>query len=129
MGRVLWFTSDRFPVGSDFETNPGIYGKPLAVWLEQQLATRGVETDGVLAEDFGWLVMLKADYRLWIACANEADSHDRWGVYVVAETGLLKRLLGRIDPSGKVAEVEAHIESILESTEGVSEMEWERLRF
>jgi len=59
-GPQVTFTTDFFkPIaGEEEETNPGRYGKALAQWLAQQLKERGVSAEGVIPEDFGWVVMV-----------------------------------------------------------------------
>ncbi|MFO1495166.1 MAG: hypothetical protein U1F26_10965 [Lysobacterales bacterium] len=70
--------------GEDAETNPGVYGKALARWIADGLQRRGVAVAGVVAEDWGWCVLLASrPYRLWIGCGNvqEEPSPDRWTWY------------------------------------------------
>src|SRR5262249_30561019 len=71
---IVVFKSQHFRVepGEDKETNPGIYGKALAQWILQKLKARGYEVDDdLVAEDFGWLVMLRGyPFMLWVGCAS-----------------------------------------------------------
>jgi len=69
------FRSSKFPPyeGEEEQINPGLWGKRLAEYLVQKLAERGIETEEMVAEDWGWYVPAPK-----IACANpccEALSH------------------------------------------------------
>lgn len=128
MDRLLTFTSTAFPVepGEDRQTNPGLYGKALAHWLREQLTARGVTTEGVIPEDFGWLVMISHQpCLLWVGCCSEDDSHSQWRVFVAAEPSLLQRLFRKVDPRPRVAEIEQHLEAILHAHPGVQDLQWE----
>lgn len=128
MNRLLTFTSTAFPVqpGEDQATNPGLYGKALAGWIREQLAARGVGTEGVIPEDFGWVVMIsRQPFLLWVGCCSEDDSTRQWRLFVAAEPGLLQRLLRRVDPRPRVAEIEQHLEAILRANPDVQDLRWE----
>src|SRR5215831_8190559 len=67
------FTSSALPIepGEDKETNPGIYGKALAIWVAQKMRDRGFTIAEVLPEDFGRIVIVRRKpFMLWIGCAN-----------------------------------------------------------
>jgi len=50
------FRSRKFPPYEDEEEqiNPGLWGKRLAEYLVQKLAEKGIQTDPIIAEDWGW---------------------------------------------------------------------------
>ena len=52
------FRSSKFPPyeGEEQQINPGLWGKRLAEYLVQKLAERGIETEEMVAEDWGWYV-------------------------------------------------------------------------
>lgn len=119
---LLEFRSTIFEVadGEDEETNPGIYGKSLAAWLASQLRVPDVD---VIAEDFGWCVPVKSsEHRVYVACASEDDSRERWRVFVFAEGGFVKRLLGRDTGVAEVASLFARVKQMLEANSGISEI-------
>ena len=71
---LLKFQSSAFAVipGEDEETNPGIYGKALAVWLGERLRAVDVCAGTVIGEDCGWCVPVKSPpYSLYVACPND----------------------------------------------------------
>lgn len=108
----LWFTSPLYRIepGEDAETNPGCYGKHLAGWLADQLAADGRDVEPLIAEDWGWCVMVQRDpFPLWVGVSNVRDDasidsgtvprgHEVvWSCVVTAELSLLRRLWRRPD--------------------------------
>jgi len=68
------FYSDLFEIDprEDEETNPFCYGKSLAEWVLARFKQLGYDPEPVIAEDWGWCVMLKRDpFMLWIGCGND----------------------------------------------------------
>jgi hypothetical protein len=68
-----WFTSSLFEIepGEDKETNPGCYGRQLAVWLRKQLQERGHTVEPIINEDWGRCLMCSRDpFLLWVGCGN-----------------------------------------------------------
>jgi len=55
------FRSDKFPPydGEQKEINPGLWGKRLAEYLQNNLAHYGVKVTGIGSEDWGWMVELE----------------------------------------------------------------------
>ena len=122
------FQTDFFkPIsGEDEETNPGRYGKALAQWLAEQLEKRGVTVEGVIPEDFGWVVMLsRKPYMLWLGCGNTDGTTNEWSVFPVAETSMLQRLFKRVDPAPEIEKLKVHLSELLPSIPGVSNVVWE----
>lgn len=67
------FRTDLFLIDpqEDVETNPFCYGKALAEWIRTKFGELGYQPEPVIAEDWGWCVMLKRDpFALWIGCGN-----------------------------------------------------------
>jgi hypothetical protein len=121
-GPLLLFESTAFQVseGEDQETNPGVFGKALAGWLSAELGHRGIRTLGVIAEDFGWCVAVASDAsKLYVACANVEDKKTAWQVFVFAEGGFLKRLLGKDVSGAALASLHANIKDILSGNPGI----------
>src|SRR5690349_20038119 len=94
---VTFKTAHFQPVaGEEAETNPGIYGKALATWLGENLKARNSQYEGLVAEDWGWVVFVQSKpFMLWVGCSNTGDAENEWRVFPVAERTLLQRLLGR----------------------------------
>jgi hypothetical protein len=119
---LLEFECSDFAVApdEDKETNPGIYGKSLALWLAEQLRSTGLPVGEVIAEDFGWCVPVKATPQAsYIACAATEEKPDQWRVFVFAESGLIARLRGQDRSAEAVAAVFAAVRRCLESAPNV----------
>src|ERR1700722_18010270 len=100
---LLAFESSAFAIipGEDTHTRPGIYGKALAQWLAERLRAAGVGVGDIVADGFGWCVLVESKrHALYVACANAGERPDCWRVFALAECGLLTYWLGR-DTSGE----------------------------
>lgn len=127
-GPQVTFTSDFFkPIaGEEEHTNPGCYGKAWATWLADRLRERGVSVEGVIPEDFGWVVMIsRKPFLLWLACSNTDGSITEWTVYSVAELSLLQRLFNRVDPAPEIERLRSHLAELVPSIPCVTNVVWE----
>jgi hypothetical protein len=71
---TILFRSDLFSVDprEDEETNPFCYGRSLAEWVRTKFKELGYEAEPIIAEDWGWCVMLNREpFMLWIGCGND----------------------------------------------------------
>lgn len=71
------FRSDLFSIDpkEDEETNPFCYGKSLAEWVRAKFEGLGYEPEPVIAEDWGWCVMLiRAPFMLWVGCGCDRSA-------------------------------------------------------
>jgi len=122
----FWFTSPRFAIepGEDENTNEGIYGRQLAAWLASGLEAAGYAVEPVIAEDFGYCVMLqRVPFLLWVGCGSvddesvddALDGQPLWHCFAVAEVPVLKRLFGRPDTAPALAKLDAALRRLLAS--------------
>lgn len=122
------FSSSKFPVepGEDEETNPGIYGRALANWVAAKLKERSVAVERVLAEDFGWCVMVRSrPFSLWIGCASLDGDTARWQMAVTLERGLLGRLFGRNEAQIELDQLREHFRAIVRDIPDATDIEWQ----
>ena len=76
MDQFLHIRSSKFPVlpgEQDELVNDGMYGKALALYLQQQLRQRSYDAPFVCCEDWGWWVevrMAPFEYGVCIYCCN-----------------------------------------------------------
>jgi hypothetical protein len=113
----IWVSTPFFAIepGEDQETNPGRYGRAFARWLAEQLAARGEPVQQVVAEDWGWcLILARKPCLLWIGCGNRDDRTDEWCAFVGAEPNLLQRLLCTVDTRPAVARLHVMLNEILQ---------------
>src|SRR6185437_14088365 len=106
--------------GEDAETNPGVFGRSLSSYIDAQMRLRGWDVESVIAEDFGYCVMLaRKPVRLWITCGNRRGRTDEWMAFAVAEGALLKRALHIVDASKEIERVSEVLADIMKSAPGV----------
>ena len=131
--------SDLFQVDprEDEETNPFCYGRSLAEWVRIKFQGLGYEPEPVIAEDWGWCVMLKRQpFLLWIGCGNDRsvfyskvspeekadfvpDGSDiEWTCLVGSDTPIWtsffwKQLLGKVGTDQQVRTVTDQLREIL----------------
>jgi hypothetical protein len=114
--------------GEDRETNPGIFGKALALWIAEQLRTAGFMTGEVFAEDFGWCVPVESKpHSSYVVCASTDETAAQWGVFVSTEGGLLARLLGKDKRAESVASLFSAVQRCLAEAPGVRALREEPL--
>lgn len=73
----FWFRCDGFvpEPGEDVETNPGIHGRQLALWLHDRFAGLGYAVEPPIAEDWGWCVVcLREPIMAWVGCGGHFDA-------------------------------------------------------
>ena len=117
----IWVESDAFPVqpGEDEHTNPGRYGLAFSQWIAGRLRAEGEVVQDVIAEDFGWCVLLGGHpFRLWVGCGNEDESTTRWGAFVVAEPSLSQRLFNRVDTNPALEKTTMQLRKIMKQAPG-----------
>ncbi len=128
MGPQVTFSTAFFkPIpGEEEQTNPGRLGRALAEWLAEHLKARGVAIEGIIAEDFGWVVMVsRKPFMLWLGCGNTDGSTTEWTVFWVAELSLTQRLFRRIDPMPEVEKLKSHLIELVPVIPDVSKVVWE----
>jgi hypothetical protein len=121
----IWAHTSFFRVepGEDEQTNPGCYGRAFANWVAEKLKGRGESVHEVLAEDWGWCVMLKRrPYLLWIGCSNRGGRTDEWGAFVVAELRVFQRLFRRLDTQPAIDRLQAMLLEIMKEIPGVTKV-------
>src|SRR5262245_40546500 len=79
------FRSSKFPAypGEEEEVNPDLWGKRLAEYLQQKLPERGIKTEDILAEDWGWIVWLHHEpFAMWLGCGHRQDDVDTYLIFI-----------------------------------------------
>ena len=94
MNVQVTFKTDFFQplLHEEYSTNPECFGLALAQWLKQQLQQHGIPSEPLIAEDFGWVIMLaRQPAMLWLGCGNIEGSTTEWTIFLVSEKTLLQR--------------------------------------
>jgi len=124
-----WFKSSKFQIepGEDEETNPGLYGRQLALWLKARLEACGYAVEDVVNEDWGRCLMCqRTPFLLWVGCGSVIeDSHPSsaeasadstthiWHCFVAAEVPFWRWFGKRVDSQPAVAKLHAAVGQIL----------------
>lgn len=104
------------------QSNPGVYGFELALWLAQALGRRGVATSYPAPEDWGWMIEydLPEGASLMIGCASQCGPHQGydgqaldWSICVEEHRSLQQRIRN-LSSTGALETLRTHIVAILE---------------
>ncbi len=73
------FRSRKFPPyeGEEEQINPGLWGKRLAEYLVQKLSERGIKTEKIVAEDWGYYIPVQNQSEITELSAG-ADRRRPW---------------------------------------------------
>jgi hypothetical protein len=96
--KLFEFESTSFEImpDEDEETNPGIYGKSLSIWLAERLTAHGFNAEKVIPEDFGWCIPIESkQHSLYVTCASADSVPTHWVVFGFAEGWFLLRFVGK----------------------------------
>ncbi len=122
------FRSAKFPVypGEEEEVNPDRWGKRVAEYLYQKLRERGIETDEIFAEDWGWVVPIPHDvFSMWVGCGHYQEYPDGYLIFVEpSKPTIRKGLFKRIDATPDIEKVASAIDRILKSDPDIHDIRW-----
>ena len=96
------FRSDKFPPYDDEEEriNPGLWGKNLAEYLQENPSHQGLKVTGIGAEDWGWMVELE---------------NEEW---------FIRKWFKKIDATVQVGRVAEALKKVLESNPDIRNVNW-----
>lgn len=121
------FRSNKFPPyeGEEEQINPGLWGKRLAEYLSQKLAEKGIETERMVAEDWGWYVQLRNEgFTLAICCGHQEGDDDQFLCFTDPSTPIVKKLFKKIDATPQLTRLTEALQQILASDPDVKEIVW-----
>jgi hypothetical protein len=124
---MMWrieFSSAKFlpTLPAACQSNPGVYGFELALWLAQALGRRGIATSYPAPEDWGWLIeyVLPEERSFMIGCASVCGPHQGydgqaldWSIFVEEHRSLQQRIRN-LSSRSELEVLGAHIVGILE---------------
>ena len=124
----LEFSSTSFPIvkGEEEETNEGIFGKSLALFIAKELQQNGYATS-VAAEDWGWMVELTPNqeslkFSPWVGCSNL--DKDQWLVQIHPSTPYVRKFFNKIDVQPTIAQIANLFEQALVKGAAVTNLRW-----
>jgi hypothetical protein len=123
------FSTDKFlPIlPEQCQTNPGVYGFELALWLAHRLFAEGIVTSYPQPEDWGWFIEYTDpdETEIQIGCSSVASEGQgyakkaiEWSVFVKPYTSLRERFKG-VTHSEKAQKIGSSIAELLKA-EGLS---------
>ena len=121
------FRSSKFPPYEDEEEqiNPGLWGKRLAEYLVEKLADKGIETDQIVAEDWGWYIPVRnPEFRLALCCGHQSGEDDQFLCFTDPATPVVKKFFKKIDATPQLAHLTAVLQQILASDPDIKELVW-----
>ena len=111
--------------GEEEQINPGLWGKRLAEYFVDKLKPYGIETEEIIAEDWGWYIPIKNEgFRLAICCGHQSGDDDEFLCFTDPATPIIRKLFKKIDATHELTRVVAAMESILSSDPGIAAIEW-----
>ena len=112
--------------GEEDETDPGRYGKVLALWLAAELSKEGASVKKVRAEDFGWIVVVaRQPFPLWLGCGNVDGEVDQWRLFPVAEPSFRRRIFHRLETTTALETLWKQVTKLVPQIPGVRNVSWE----
>ena len=122
------FRSSKFPPyeGEEEDINPGLWGKRLAEYLVVKLVERGIETDPIIAEDWGWYVPIRNEgFRLALCCGHQSgDDGDEFLCFTDPSRPIVKKLFRTIDATAQLTRLTQALEQILASDPDIRDVVW-----
>lgn len=121
------FRSSKFPPyeGEQEQINPGLWGKRLAEYLVQKLAERGIETEAMVAEDWGWYVPVRNEgFRLALCCGHQDGDDDEFVCFTEPSTPVVKKLFKKIDATPQLTRLTEALQQILGSDPEIRDVVW-----
>ena len=121
------FRSAKFPAyeGEEEQINPGLWGKRLAEYLVQKLSERGIATEEIIGEDWGWYVPVRNEgFRLAICCGHQNGGDDEFLCFTDPSTPIVKKLFKKIDATAQLTRLTEALQQILASDPEIRDVVW-----
>ncbi len=121
------FRSNKFPPyeGEEEQINPGLWGKRLAEYLVQKLAERGIKTDEIIAEDWGWYIPIpNENFRLAVCCGHQYGDEDQFLCFTEPSAPVVKKLFRKIDATAQLTRLTETLRDILSSDPDIRKVVW-----
>ena len=125
------FRSSRFPTyeGEEEQINPGLWGKRLAEYLAQKLAEKGIVTEEMVPEDWGWYLPVRnKGFRLALYCGHQSGDDDEFTCFTDQSTPIVKKFFKKIDATSSLTRMTAALQQILASDPEIRDVVWTESR-
>ncbi len=121
------FRSSKFPPyeGEEEEINPGLWGRRLAEYLVQKLSEKGIKTEGIAGEDWGYYIPVQNEgFKLAICCGHQNGEVDEFLCFTDPSTPIVKKLFKRIDATAQLVRLTEALQQILSSDPDIRDVAW-----
>jgi hypothetical protein len=121
------FRSSKFPPyeGEEEQINPGLWGKRLAEYLVRKLAERGIGTEEMIAEDWGWYVPVRhPGFRLALCCGHQDGDDDQFLVFTDPGRPKVKKWFRTVDATPQLASLLDALHEILQADPEIRDIVW-----
>lgn len=127
MNTLVEFRSSKFPAyeGEEEQINPGLWGKRLAEYVVQKLAEKGIRTDPIIAEDWGWYVPIPNEgFRLAVCCGHQYGDDDVFVCFTEPSRPIVRKLFRKIDATPQLTRLTEALRDILSSDPDIKDVQW-----
>lgn len=121
------FRSSKFPPyeAEEEEINPGLWGKRLAEYLVQKLSEKGIKTEGIMGEDWGYYIPVQNEgFKLAICCGHQNGDDDQFLCFTDPGTPVVKKLFKKIDATPQLSRLTEAMQQILASDPEIRDVVW-----
>jgi len=121
------FRSAKFPPceGEEEQINPGVWGKRLAEYLVQKLSERGIRTEEIIAEDWGWYIPVQNDgFRLAICCGHQDGDDDEFLCFTDPAFPVVRKFFRKIDATAQLTELTEAMQQIFSLDPDIRDVQW-----
>jgi len=121
------FRSAKFPPyeGEEEQINPGLWGKRLAEYLVQKLSDKGIKTDGILGEDWGYYIPVQNEgFKLAICCGHQNGDDDEFLCFTDPASPVVKKLFKTIDATAQLSRLTEALQQVLSSDPEIRDIVW-----
>ena len=89
------------------------------------MSERGIKTEEIIAEDWGWYVPIPNEgFRLAICCGHQNGDDDQFLCFTDPSTPIVKKLFKKIDASAQLTRLTEAMQQILSSDPDIEDVVW-----
>src|SRR6476646_1077610 len=121
------FRSSKFPPyeGEQEQINPGLWGKRLAEYFVRKLSEKGIKTEEIIAEDWGWYIPVQNEgFRLAVCCGHQYGDDDHFLCFTEPSSPIVKKLFKTIDAVTHLTQLTEALQQILSSDPDMRDVAW-----
>lgn len=121
------FRSSKFPPYEDEaeQVNPGLWGRRLAEFLVDSLASNGMRVEPIIAEDWGWYIPLELDgVRLALCCGHQDGDAEEFVLFTDPSRPTVRRGFREVDVTRQLTALIDTLDEILTADPDIYDVVW-----